>query len=1403
MKYLENQSFLAGGGEMGERTRAMDWSRTPVGPVAEWPLSLKAAVSICLGSRHPMVVWWGNPAYTQFYNDAYISFLGEEKHPGCLGQSASTCWREIWPTIGPMLESVYQTGEATWSEDLPLVLRRNLSHEEGYFTFSYSPIRNEDGSIGGIFCACNETTQRVLGERRLRTLGDLHRMSAEARTVEGACEIAARMLNGNPHDIPFALIYLLGKDPREAQLLSASAMEKGCLAAPAYIDLDQTEGPAWPLRQVLESGSPQLVRGLMDRFGPLPGGPWPEPSDAALVVPIAAPGQTRATGFLVCGLSPRRVVDAEYMNFINVVGGHIGTAIANARAYDEERKRAEALAEIDRAKTLFFSNISHEFRTPLTLILGPLADALASPDLPSGERERLETAQRNSLRLLKLVNSLLDFSRIEAGRVQASYQPTDLAGLTRDLASNFRSACEKAGLRFAIHTAPLEEPAYVDRDMWEKIVLNLLSNAFKFTFEGEIAVTLRRVDGHAELSVADSGVGIPAHELPRLFERFHRIEGQKSRTYEGSGIGLALVQELVKLHDGTIRVHSTEGEGTCFTVSLPLGSSHLPQERIGAARTVASSSIRAESYVEEALRWLPDAAAAPSTGIIASGATPATQSDLASVRVLLVDDNADMRAYVAQLLRGHCRVETAADGQEALAVIRERRPDLVLTDVMMPRMDGLGLLRAIRHDPDVADLPVIFVSARAGEEAEVEGLSAGADDYLTKPFTARELIARVGATLRLAKLREQAAVDLQDTRLLHQIAQGYVRAGHSVSECLEDMLNAAIKITKADKGNVQLLDESSGSLSLTVQRGFEQPFLDYFAIVHRGDPSVCGASMQTTSQIVVEDVAQSDIFAGQESLRVLLDAGVRAVQSTPLVSSTGNVLGMVSTHFTAPHRPSERQLRFIELLARQAADYLERDRATAALQCRTDQFRTLLNQAPLGVYLVDSRLRIREVNPTALSVFGDIKGGVVGRSFDEIIHILWEKKYADEIVAIFRRTLATGEPYTTPHRAEFRADRSVTEHYEWRVDRLTLPDGSFGVVCYFRDVSEQVQAETTRQLLLRELNHRVKNTLANVQAIAQRTLRTTNDPADFAIRFSGRIQALARVHALLTDATWHGADLHDLIRDQLLQGTVDEARLTVQGPAVHVAPQMAVHIALMLHELGTNSSKYGALSTPKGWVRVHWSVTGSILRLQWCERGGPMVTAPTRRGFGTVLIEQSAKSEGGDAELVIEPEGLTWNVQMTLPASGARTERLLPEKTPVPSEDAARRLKPAKLSGLRLLVIEDESLIALDLMDRLEKAGADVQAVSTEKEALRAIEDGVFEGALLDANLHGRSVAPVAAALTSRKIPFVFVTGYGADGLPTSFKHVSVLAKPVSDEEIFAAIARITTTPAGVVRLNA
>ena len=494
---------------------------------------------------------------------------------------------------------------------------------------------------------------------------------------------------------------------------------------------------------------------------PFPG--WPSPPREATVLPIRLRERSEAAGFLVLGIHPGRAFDDTYRHFVRRIAEQIAIGLASARAYEQERQRAEALAEIDRAKTAFFSNVSHEFRTPLTLMLGPLEEVLpeARERLSPERHEQLVTVRRNALRLLKLVNTLLDFSRIEAGRVQAVYEPTDLAGVTSEIASVFRSAMENAGLRFSVECQPIAEPVYVDRDMWEKVVSNLLSNAFKFTFDGRCDGHIEPVDGAVELQVRDTGVGIPEDQRTRVFERFHRIEGTHARTYEGTGIGLALVQELIKLHGGHVRVESTVGEGSTFIVTIPCGTAHLPPERIQAARSVASTGIGADAYAEEAHRWLPDDWSTADVTMLPSLAAraPSPPPEPAAKRELIVvaDDNADMRQYLRHLLGGRYEVHAVADGGQALDAARRLRPALVLADVMMPQLDGFGLLRAIRDDAALASMPIILLSARAGEESRVEGLQAGADDYLVKPFTARELLARVEAHLKMANLRRDTA----------------------------------------------------------------------------------------------------------------------------------------------------------------------------------------------------------------------------------------------------------------------------------------------------------------------------------------------------------------------------------------------------------------------------------------------------------------------------------------------------------------------------------------------------------------------------------------------------------------------------------------------------------------------
>jgi PAS domain S-box-containing protein len=767
-----SNSDLAGGGELGARMRERDWSQTSLGPVERWPQSLKTAVRIMLTSRQPMFVWWGEQLIN-LYNDAYKTIVGG-KHPAALGQPASQVWREIWDQVAPRAESAMRNNEGTYDEALQLIMERNGYPEETYYTFSYSPVPNDQGGTGGIICANTDDTQRVIGERQLALLRDLAAKTADARTTKEACQLSADCLATNRYDLPFSLLYLADSQQRQMLLAECRGIARGHAAAPEAASLD---GPAaWPFADVIGMRQGRLIGDLGAMFGGLPTGAWDRPPSQAIVMPIAASGRAGRAGVLVAGLNPFRLFDNNYKGFIELVAAQIAAGLANAQAYEDERNRAETLAELDRVKTAFFSNVSHEFRTPLTLMLGPLEDVLARQGaaLPAADRDDLQVVHRNGLRLLKLVNTLLDFSRIEAGRVEAIYTPTDLAALTTDLSSVFRSAIERAGLCFTIDCPALAAPVYVDREMWEKVVLNLLSNAFKFTFEGQIVVRLRTVGDTAELSVTDTGIGIPAEELPRLFERFHRVEGARGRTYEGSGIGLALVQELVRLHGGAVRVASQPGQGSTFIVSLPLGSAHLPAERIQSRGALQPTGTSTEAFVEEALRWLPDESSEFSVLSSEYAASPQTQnSELKtqnSARVLLADDNADMRDYMRRLLSQQYQVEIVADGEAALAAARDRVPDLILSDVMMPRLDGFGLLRELRADERTRDIPLILLSARAGEESKVEGLAAGADDYLVKPFSARELLARIDARLELTRLRREATRILRESEATLRLA---------------------------------------------------------------------------------------------------------------------------------------------------------------------------------------------------------------------------------------------------------------------------------------------------------------------------------------------------------------------------------------------------------------------------------------------------------------------------------------------------------------------------------------------------------------------------------------------------------------------------------------------------------
>jgi PAS domain S-box-containing protein len=771
--------FFQHRGEVAALMRATDWSPTPLGHPSTWPAALHTTIRLMLTSRYAMWMGWG-PDLRFFYNDAYREQTLGKKHPWALGRSAHEVWAEIWDQIGSRVEHVLRTGDATWDQGLLLFLERSGYREETYHTFSYSPAMDDDGRIAGLFCVVIEETERVIGERRITILRDLAAAIGATTTTRDVLRALEGCLDREPRIIPFALAYLcddaahLAEPGDFARRVALAGIDPAHPRAPESFGLSDPDAP-WPVREVLLTRTPVILE--LDAALAWPRRPWGSAPVRAVVAPIPHQGRDRPAGVLVAGLTPFRPVDEATKSFVDLVVGQLAAGIGSARAREGVEERARSLAALDQAKTAFFSNVSHEFRTPLTLMLAPIEDMRAEPDLGPEERRRVEVLHRNARRLLKLVNTLLDFSRIEAGRAQAVFEPTELAGLTADIASSFRSAIERAGLTLEVDCPPLSEAIFVDRGMWEKIVLNLVSNAFKFTFEGRIEVRVRDDGPWIELSVSDTGTGIAEHHLPRLFERFHRIEGARSRSFEGSGIGLALVHELVRMHGGEIRVESRVGEGTTFHVRVPRGSAHLAPERILAGRGDRDRASAADwrqtglsaverpqapstvgAHVEEALRWL---ASPPSTP-----PPPDHAADESRERILVADDNADMRDYVSRLFGDRWTVEAVPNGRAALEAIGRHRPDLVLTDAMMPEMDGFELLRAIRADQALRSIPVVLVSARAGEEASAEGLDAGADDYIVKPFSARDLLVRVTARLVSAREARRLARAKQDAETL-------------------------------------------------------------------------------------------------------------------------------------------------------------------------------------------------------------------------------------------------------------------------------------------------------------------------------------------------------------------------------------------------------------------------------------------------------------------------------------------------------------------------------------------------------------------------------------------------------------------------------------------------------------
>ncbi|MDP1026857.1 PAS domain-containing protein [Sphingomonas sp. KR1UV-12] len=1193
---------------MARLIREKDWSDTPFGPIAGWSTALRSAVSIILGSRFPMVLYWGETR-ALIYNDAWSPVPGQ-KHPWALGRPGYEVWAEIWDIIGPMFDQVMTQGTATWSEDQLLPLNRFGYVEECYFYYSYSPVRGEGGQVEGVFTAVTETTYRVLAERRERLLREISEATSHTRSPDDAGRVAAERMAGLPEEAPFFLVYLRDDDGT-LNLVGKAGDIEGDDLAPATIPAGTH--PIWPFETVLRSGNPERLEDLADRFaGRLAGTPWPEPVEQALVVPIASSRPEAPFGFLVAGLSPRRRLDADYQTLFERVAGHIGTAATNAEAYAEEKRRAEQLAELDRAKTAFFSNASHEFRTPLTLMLGPVEDMLARAD--GQAREELALVQRNGQRLLRLVNTLLDFSRIEAGRVRAAFEPVDLAAYTADLASTFRSAMDRAGLSFTIDTGALDQPVWIDRDMWEKIVLNLISNAFKYTLEGGVTVRLRADGDAARLEVIDTGVGVPEAELPRVFDRFHRIEGQQGRTHEGTGIGLALVKDLVQLHGGTVDVESPTGKGATFAVTVPFGRAHVPADAPPAPGQL-STATRADTFVAEALRWLPGGSGEEASPTLDD---QGTSEPLRGQTILLADDNADMRGYVERLLTtAGYHVVAVADGEEAAERALDVAPDLVLSDVMMPRLDGFGLIQRLRGAADTADLPIILLSARAGEEAAIEGIEAGADDYLVKPFAARELLAKVEGAIRLARLRGENAAELREAnRQLADRESFLTGVLASSTDCIK-VLDLDGRMTFMSEGGQRIMEVSDFNAVAGC------PWPDFWTGI--GNDQAKAALEAARAGETRNFIGHAKTFAGSPRWWDVAVSPIRGADGKP-----ERILS-VSRDITAS-RENEEERNQLARIVENSADFIGMARADGTSFFLNDAARRLVGLEDADVADVsitdyfppeEARIVAQEILPHVDSV-GSWSGERTFRHFrsGELIPVL---------CTIFPVTDSDG--------------------------------GHIGYGTVTRDIRERKRAEEQQQLLNNELGHRLKNVLTVVQSVASQTLRQADSTTSAARALASRLSALGEATNVLTASSWESADLLQLVSKAMAPHGGLGDRIRASGPKIVLHAQVTLALALALHELATNAAKYGALSTPDGHVELAWSVTDGAkgedrrFAMSWKEIGGPEVHMPTRRGFGSTMIERSLRAYfRGDAQIAYPATGVEFEMQCPLGEAGTVSE---------------------------------------------------------------------------------------------------------------------------------------------------
>lgn len=725
-----------------------EWDSTPLGSFDTWPEELRFAVTTVMPSGVPMMIWWG-PDLIQIYNEAYVPLLGN-KHPDSMGQPAEECWSEAWGSLRPSVLGVLATGRASFEEFLPLWIDRHGFLEETHWSLSLSPIRQHGtGDILGLLCATTEKTDDVITKRRLRSLRRLGEVSTAQGTVE-ASDAAMESMTGEDVDIRAMGLYCAEEpdsdperiawtgdfpDERPVEELAAiTAMVNACAATGEAYELDDTSAHDG-------NGSPRSLRESTDNtLGP-----------SILCLPVNS-NHGELTAALVLELSPHLPFNDQFRTYVDLVASQFHRIVVDTSNYDLEKSRREKLAEMDAAKSRLFQNISHEFRTPLTMIHGPQQSLLNRVDLnlTDDERADLVSAVRATERLQRLVDGLLEVARGQADRIVTNLEATDVPCLTEEGVAMFRAAAEAAGLDLTLTVSDDFPPALrIDRELWMRVLLNVVSNAVKYTEAGSITVNLAYTQGHVDLVIADTGVGIAESDLPYIFDRFQQARSRPVRGDAGSGIGLALVAELLRAVGGSATFESVSGEGTVATVRLPAelttedaSASSPATERLLAGERAELDALTATAESDE-----PDVE--PEEDAVVRG------------RVLVVEDNDDLRRYVTRLLRSAGWRVTATETAEA-AQMAIAGHDIVLSDIMLPGMSGLDLVRWMRREADVRWTPVLLLTARAGTDSIVEGLIAGADDFVTKPFDPDELLARVATHMELSLLRKVVLDEAED-----------------------------------------------------------------------------------------------------------------------------------------------------------------------------------------------------------------------------------------------------------------------------------------------------------------------------------------------------------------------------------------------------------------------------------------------------------------------------------------------------------------------------------------------------------------------------------------------------------------------------------------------------------------